>query len=54
VIGRSWFDKLTVVEFILIGNQAANAASTASVDAVLTLFILAAYLLSRGYQSWKR
>ncbi len=45
---------LTLVEVALIGNQAANAASTAVSDGILTLLILAAYILSRGYSSWKR
>lgn len=45
---------LTLVEVALIGNQAANAASTAVADGILTLLILAAYILSRGYSSWKR
>ena len=45
---------LTVVEFILAGHQAANAFSAAVIDAVLTVFILAAYLLSKGYTSWRR
>ena len=45
---------LTIVEIILIQNQAANAAPAASADAILTVILLAAYLLSRGYRSWKR
>jgi hypothetical protein len=45
---------LTIVEFGLIGNNAANAASTATVDAVLVIIIFAAYLLSKGYKSWRK
>ncbi len=44
---------LTAVEFSLITNNAANAFSTAVVDGILTLVILAAYLLSQGYRSWR-
>ena len=45
---------LTVVELVLIGNQAANAASSAIADGILTFILLAAYVLSRGWTSWKR
>jgi len=37
----------------LVGNHAANAASSALIDGVLTLVLNAAYLLSRGYLSWR-
>ncbi|MCE1252180.1 MAG: hypothetical protein LWX83_01390 [Anaerolineae bacterium] len=45
---------LTVVEFWLISNDVVNAQSTAIVDGVLTVIILAAYLLAQGYRSWRR
>jgi hypothetical protein len=44
---------LTVVEVILINNNAANAAATAAADGILTVILIAAYLLSRGYSSWR-
>lgn len=44
---------LTVVEVLLINNNAENAASTATADGILVAVIIAAYLFSRGYQSWK-
>jgi hypothetical protein len=44
---------LTLVEVLLIGNNALNAASTAAADAVLTIILIAAYLLSKGYTSWR-
>lgn len=45
---------LTVVEIFLIRNNAENAASSAAADAVLTALIIAAFILSRGYKSWKQ
>ena len=45
---------LTVVELGLIGNQAANAASSAIADGILTVILLAAYVLTSGWRSWKR
>jgi hypothetical protein len=45
---------LTIVEIALIGNQADNALSSAVIDGILTVLILVAYLLSRGYASWRR
>jgi hypothetical protein len=43
---------LTVAEVLLIQNNAVNAQSTAIADGILTVFLLAAYILSRGYTSW--
>ena len=45
---------LTVVEAVLIKNNAADAVTTAEADGILTVILLAAYLLSRGYRSWRR
>jgi hypothetical protein len=44
---------LTIVEMTLIQNHAANALSSAVVDGILTLVIAAAYVLSKGYLSWR-
>jgi hypothetical protein len=44
---------LTVVEAVLIKNNAADAVTTAEADGILTVILLAAYLLSRGYRSWR-
>ena len=44
---------LTVVEVVLIRNNAANAVATAAADGSLTVILVAAYLLSRGYASWR-
>lgn len=43
---------LTVVEVVLIQNDASDAATTAASDGILTVVLIAAYLLSRGYSSW--
>ncbi|HZC76831.1 MAG TPA: hypothetical protein VE258_03740 [Ktedonobacterales bacterium] len=43
---------LTIVEVVLIGKGAADAQSTALADGILTVLLVAAYLLSRGYASW--
>jgi hypothetical protein len=43
---------LTVVEIVLIGKGAADAQSSALADGILTVLLVAAYLLSRGYASW--
>jgi hypothetical protein len=43
---------LTVVEIVLIGKGAVDAQSSALVDGILTVLLVAAYLLSRGYASW--
>jgi len=43
---------LTVVEVVLIGKGAADAQSSALVDGILTVLLVATYLLSRGYASW--
>jgi hypothetical protein len=43
---------LTVVEIVLIGKGAAAAQSSALADGILTVLLVAAYLLSRGYASW--
>jgi hypothetical protein len=45
---------LTIVEVVLISNNAANAAVAAEADGILTAILVAAYLLSSGYRSWKR
>lgn len=44
---------LTGVEIFLSREGAANAAYTAVADGVLTGLIFIAYLLSKGYLSWK-
>ncbi len=44
---------LTIVEVVLIKNNAANAVTTAEADGILTVILIAAYLLSRGYSSWR-
>lgn len=43
---------LTIAEVLLIGNKAKDAVTTAEADGILTVILLAAYLLSRGYRSW--
>jgi hypothetical protein len=45
---------LTITEVVLTGNQVANAASSALADGILVVILIAAYLLGRGYSSWKR
>lgn len=45
---------LTIAEILLIQRNAADAFSTAVADGILVLFLIAAYLLSRGYESWRR
>jgi len=45
---------LTLIEFVLAKNPATNALSPAIIDGILTIIILAAYLLARGYTSWKK
>lgn len=44
---------LTVTEALLVGRHAANAPSSAIIDGVLTIVLLASYLLSRGYAGWR-
>jgi len=44
---------LTVTEALLVGRHAANAPSSALIDGVLTIVLLASYLLSRGYAGWR-
>jgi len=44
---------LTVVELLLIQNNAANASAAAVADGILTVILIAAYLLSKGYTSWR-
>jgi len=44
---------LTVVEALLIRNDAAGAQSAAIADAILSALLVAAYLLSRGYTAWR-
>jgi hypothetical protein len=43
---------LTIVEVALIGNQAVGAQFTAVSDGILSVFLIAAFLLSRGYTAW--
>ncbi|MGE5334319.1 MAG: hypothetical protein ACM3N4_06425 [Nitrososphaerota archaeon] len=43
---------LTVVEVLLIGNHADGAQFAAISDGILCAFLIAAYLLSRGYTAW--
>ena len=38
---------------MLIGKGAVDAQSSALVDGILTVLLVAAYLLSRGYASWR-
>jgi hypothetical protein len=45
---------LTVVEVLLIYNQATNAQSTAIADGILSLLLLTAFICSRGYSSWAK
>ena len=45
---------LTIAEVVLIGNQAKDAVSTAEADGILTVILVAAYVLSKGYRSWWR
>lgn len=45
---------LTVIEIFLIRNNAENAATSAAADAALVVLIMAAFILSRGYKSWKQ
>jgi hypothetical protein len=45
---------LTIVEIFLIRNHAADAVTTAEADGILTVILVASYLLSRGYSSWKK
>lgn len=44
---------LTAVGVYLARSSVENAAPAAAADAVLVVLLVAAYLLSRGYQSWK-
>src|SRR5262245_16898451 len=44
---------LTVMEALLIRNDAVDAQSTAISDGILSAFLVAAYLLSRGYTAWR-
>ena len=43
---------LTVMEALLIGNHADGAQFAAISDGILCAFLIAAYLLSRGYTAW--
>jgi hypothetical protein len=45
---------LTIVEVLLIGGNAENALSTAVADGILTIILIAAYVLNKGYISWRR
>jgi hypothetical protein len=44
---------LTLVQLILI-SRATNAMADGVVDAVVSVFLILAYILSRGYESWRR
>jgi hypothetical protein len=44
---------LTVAEALLIGHNAAGAQVAAIADGILCVFLIAAYLLSRGYTAWR-
>jgi uncharacterized transporter YbjL len=44
---------LTIAEALLIRNNAAGARFTAISDGILSAFLVAAYLLSRGYTAWR-
>jgi hypothetical protein len=44
---------LTIAGFVLIGQGAEGADLSAFSDLVLTILLIAAYLLSRGYVSWR-
>jgi hypothetical protein len=44
---------LTLVQLILI-SRASNAVADGSIDAVVSAFIVLAYILSRGYESWRQ
>jgi hypothetical protein len=44
---------LTIAEALLISNNAAGAQFTAISDGILSAFLVAAYLLSRGYTAWR-
>jgi hypothetical protein len=43
---------LTIMEALLIGNNAAGAQFAAISDGILSVLLIAAYLLSRGYTAW--
>jgi hypothetical protein len=44
---------LTIVEALLIRTGAVGAQLAAYSDAILCAFLIAAYLLSRGYTAWR-
>jgi hypothetical protein len=44
---------LTVAEYVLVGQNAEGAGFAAIADLALTILLIAAYLLSRGYVSWR-
>jgi hypothetical protein len=44
---------LTLVQLILI-SRATNAMTDGVVDAAVSVFLILAYILSRGYKSWRR
>ena len=44
---------LTIAEALLIGSSAVGAQFAAIVDGILSVFLIAAYLLSRGYTAWR-
>jgi hypothetical protein len=44
---------LTIAEALLIGHNAVGAQFTALSDGILSVFLVAAYLLSRGYTTWR-
>lgn len=45
---------LTVTEYILAVHNATNAYSAMGADAILVVFILISYFLSKGYLNWYR
>jgi uncharacterized transporter YbjL len=44
---------LTIAEALLIGHNAVGAQFAAISDGILSVFLAAAYLLSRGYSAWR-
>lgn len=44
---------LTIIEALLISRHAADAVATTVADGILVVFMIAAYILSRGYASWR-
>jgi hypothetical protein len=44
---------LTIAEALLIPSNAVGAQFAALADGILSVFLVAAYLLSRGYTAWR-